>query len=257
MDLSREWYRSEFLSHEFVDGHRPLERELSFYEAVVEGDMEAVEKNLKDKDFSNPNGMGKLSENPTQNLRYHFVVSAAMITRYCVHAGMEQDKAYSLSDFYINKMDKCRSVSEIAQVHDVMCKDFCQRMNEIKKSAVLSKHIVLCMDYIYSHIHYRITLDELADNLNISKNYLSALFKKEMGMTVSDYIRSLKIEKACNMLKFSDYSLSEIANYLDFSSESHFIATFSKTIGMTPNVYRKLNFRANEMQDNKEIKTKN
>mgnify|MGYP003303072813 CR=1 FL=1 len=64
--------------------------------------------------FSNPipclsaQLMGKLSENKLQNIRYHFVVTTAMIARYCVHNGMEQEKAYGLSDFYILKMDKCK-----------------------------------------------------------------------------------------------------------------------------------------------------
>lgn len=243
VDLNKEWYRSEFTHHEFLDEHRKLESELSFYEAVVDGNMELVEKNCKMKDFSNPEGMGKLSENPLQNLRYHFVVTVAMITRYCVHGGMEQDKAYSLSDFYILKMDKCKTIEEISELHDVMSKDFCQQMSIIKKSNILSKPIVLCIDYIYSHIHFRITLEELAEYLKLSKNYLSALFKKEMGMPVSTYIMKLKIDKACNLLQLSDYSLSEIANYLSFSSESHFIHTFQKEVGMTPNKYRKSNFR--------------
>lgn len=247
MDLNREWYRSEFVSHEQLNKHRPLEDELSFYDAVCDGNIEAVEANLNSHDFSNPEGMGKLSDNKTQNLRYHFVVTAALITRYCVHAGMEQDKAYSLSDFYINKMDKCKNTTEIAEVHGIMCMDFCKRMNEIKKSTVLSKHVVLCIDYIYSHIHYRITIEDLATHLNISKNYLSSIFKKEMGITISEYIRNIKLEKACNLLRYSDYSLSEIATYLDFSSESHFISVFSKSLGTTPSVYRKNNFRANEI----------
>ena len=48
----------------------------------------------------------------------------------------------------------------------------------------------------------------------------------------------MKIEKAQHMLKYSDYSLVEIANYLAFSSQSHFIQTFKKLIGVTPKKYR-------------------
>lgn len=243
MELNREWYRSEFIHHEFVGEHRQLESELSFYEAVVAGDMAQVDKNCEKNDFSNPEGMGILSEDPLRNLRYHFVVTVAMITRYCVHGGMEQDRAYSLSDFYILKMDKCKNIQEISKLHDIMCKDFCQQMNIIRKSKVLSKPVVLCLDYIYSHIHYRITLEELADYVSLSKNYLSALFKQEMGIPVSSYITNLKIEKACNLLQYSDYSLSEIAAYLSFSTESHFIQVFRRKIGFTPYEFRKNNFR--------------
>lgn len=245
MNLTKEWYRSEFVSHEMIEGHRSLEKELSFYDAVANGNMEFVENNCKRKDFTNPEGMGKLSDNPIQNLRYHFVIGVAMITRYCIHAGMEQEKAYSLSDFYIMKMDKAQSLSEISDIHDLMSMDFCKQMHKLRKSQVLSKTIVLCIDYIYSHIHYRITIKELAEYLNLSESYLSKLFHKEMGLPLSQYILGLKIEKAKNLLQYSDYNIVDIANYLSFSSPSHFIQVFQKYTGQTPHKFRTKNFRAN------------
>mgnify|MGYP001530149058 CR=1 FL=1 len=123
MDLSKDWIRSEFINHEILEQHRILENELTFYNAIVDGNIEYIE------------GMGKLSENKLQNIRYHFVVTTAMITRYCVHGGMEQEKAYALSDFYILKMDKCHSIQEIADLHDTMCLDFCNKMNVQKKKS--------------------------------------------------------------------------------------------------------------------------
>lgn len=244
MDLSKEWHRSEFVSHEMLAEHRLLENELHFYNAIINGDREYLDNNFKNKTFTDPAGMGKLSENPLQNIRYHFVVTTAMITRYCVHAGMEQAKAYTLSDFYILKMDKCRTSDEISALHDTMCYDFCDRMNILRRSQILSKPIVLCIDYIYSHIHYRITIKELAEHLNISESYLSKLFRKEMGVTLSDYILSLKIDKAKNLLRYSDYNIVDIANNLSFSSQSHFIQVFQKKTGLSPHKYRTKYFRS-------------
>ncbi len=243
MDLSKEWYRSEFVNHESVETHRVIETEFTFYDAIANGNLAYVEENCNSNAFVNPDGMGKLSENPLQNIRYHFVVTTAMIVRYCVHAGMEQEKAYGLSDFYILKMDKCQSVDEINKLHDVMCLDLCNRMNIIRNKQILSKPIVLCIDYIYSHIHYRITIKELADYLNISESYLSRLFLKEMGLPLSQYILDLKIEKAKNLLQYSDYNIVDIANYLSFSSQSHFIQVFQKKVGLTPHKYRTQHFR--------------
>lgn len=243
MDLTREWYRNEFLDHEMLESHREIESELDFYMAIADGNIDFVQKNCNSNAFMNPEGMGVLSEDPLRNIRYHFVVTVAMVTRYCVHAGMEQEKAYNLSDFYILKMDKCKSIEEISRLHDKMSMDFCQQMNVIKSSQILSKPIVLCMDYIYSHLHYRITIREVAEHLGLSEGYLSRLFSKEMGVSFSKYIVSLKIDKAKNLLKFSDYSISEIAYYLAFSSESHFIQVFQKNVGMTPQKFRNKNFR--------------
>lgn len=193
--------------------------------------------------FRNPEGKGRLSDNELQNIRYHFVVATAMITRYCVMGGMELEKAYNLSDFYIQKMDKLNTIAEIVSLHNTMCFDFCNKMNIIKKSQILSKPVVLCMDYIYSHIHSRITIKQLAEHTNLSESYLSKLFCKEIGMPVSTYIALQKIEKAKNMLSYSDYSLADIANYLSFSSQSHFIQVFSKYVGVTPHKYRDKHFR--------------
>lgn len=243
MDLSKEWYRSEFINHEMPEKHRVIENEFNFYDAIVAGNLEYLEDNCKNNTFTNPEGMGKLSESPLQNLRYHFVVTAAMITRYCVHAGMEQEKAYNLSDFYILKMDKSQTLHEISKLHDRMCLDFCSQMNILCRKQILSKPIVLCIDYIYSHLHYRITIKELAEYLKISESYLSKLFCKEMGLPLSRYILDLKIEKAKNLLQYSDYAIIDIANYLSFSTQSHFIQVFQKKTGLTPHKYRSQNFR--------------
>lgn len=243
MDITKEWYKSEFLQHELLEQHRAIEHEFTFYDAIAAGDVAVVKQNCNSNAFTNPDGMGKLSENKLQNIRYHFVVTAAMIARYCVHNGMEQEKAYGLSDFYILKMDKCKSISEISTLHDTMCIDYCSQMQLVMKQQTLSKPIVLCMDYIYSHLHYRITLKDLAQYLNLSESYLSRLFRKEMGISVGNYILELKIDKAKNLLQYSEYTTAEISNYLAFSSQSHFIQVFQKRTGLTPYKYRMHHFR--------------
>lgn len=245
MDLNKEWHRSEFMSHEGTPSHRIIETEFTFYDAIANGNVEYVTENCRENTFTNPEGMGKLSDHALQNIRYHFVITTAMITRYCVHGGMEQEKAYTLSDFYINKMDKCTSIREISTLHGVMCQDFCKKMEQIRKQQVISKPIVLCIDYIYSHIHYRITIKELAEYLGISESYLSKLFHREVSIPLSQYILNLKIEKAKNLLQFSSYSIVDIANYLSFSSQSHFIQVFQKSTGNTPHKYRTQYFRNN------------
>ena len=67
---------------------------------------------------------------------------------------------------------------------------------------------------------------------------MSRLFKKETGDSVSAYIRRQKIDMAKNLLRYSDYSMIDIANRLSFSSQSHFIQQFRDIVGMTPKKYR-------------------
>jgi YesN/AraC family two-component response regulator len=247
MNYDKEWNHMEFTQREVSISHRPVEDELLFYNAVKNGDINYVANNCMNHVFLNPEGMGLLSENPLQNLKYHFVVTAAMITRNSIDGGMETEKAYGLSDFYIQKVDKCQSEEEISNLHQMMCSDFTKRMQLLHKNKVHSKHIVLCIDYIYNHIHDRITLKELADKLDLSTSYLSILFVTEVGMSISDYIRKNKIERAENLLKFSDYDIADIANYFSFSSQSHFTQAFEKQVGLSPKKYRDKYYRKSWM----------
>lgn len=242
-NLRNEWYSHELSDSESDTYHRPMEEEYSFYSAVKNGDMDFVRNNLNQGVFANPEGMGVLSKNPLTNIKYHFVVTVALVTRNCVEGGLELEQAYRLSDFYILKMDSCPTVKAITDLHKDMVLDFTGKMLLLQKNAIISKPIVQCTDYIYSHINERITINKLADHTELSPSYLSRLFKQNLGISVSDYIREKKIEKAQNLLKYSDISLIEIANYLAFSSQSHFIQTFEKYVGLSPKKYRDIHYR--------------
>lgn len=240
MGLQQEWYIQETKDSEEERIHRPQNEENSFYQAVSSGDIDAVRQNCEQKRFTASEGVGILSRNPVTNLKYHFVVTTALISRLCINKGMEMEQSFRLSDFYILKLDSLQTTQDIAALHDRMVLDFTGKMRLLRKNSGTSKPVTACIEYIYAHIKERITIEDLADHTNLSTSYLSRLFKDEIGISVSDYIREQKIEKAQNLLKYCDYSLIEIANYLSFSSQSHFIQIFKKLVGMTPKKYRDL-----------------
>ena len=78
----------------------------------------------------------------------------------------------------------------------------------------------------------------MAEELYLSRPYLSAKFKRETGQTLTDYILREKTEEAKRLLRWSDKSASAIASYLGFSSHGHFIKVFKKYAGLTPQEYR-------------------
>lgn len=221
--------------------HRPPTEEFLFYQAVTNGDIEAVRKNCEQERFLDCDGVGMLSRNLVTNFKYHFVITTAMITRLCKQKGMELEQAFRMSDFYIQKLDDIHTVRGVRDLHDEMVLDYTEKMRKIHRSDTNSRHINVCKEYIYSHIKERITVEDLADELGVSASYLSRLFKKETKESVSDYIRRQKIEMAKNLLQYSEYSLIDIANRLSFSSQSHFIQQFRDYVGMTPKKYRDLN----------------
>ena len=221
--------------------HRQPTEEFLFYQAVSGGDVEAVKNNCRQERFLDSDGVGILSRNHITNLKYHFVITTAMVTRLCKQKGMELEQAFRMSDFYIQKLDDIHTIEGLRSLHDAMVLDYTEKMRRICRSDTNSRHINICKEYIYSHVKERITVEDLADVLGVSASYLSRLFKKETGDSVSTYIRRQKIEMAKNLLQYSEYSMIEIANRLSFSSQSHFIQQFRESVGMTPKKYRDLN----------------
>ena len=159
---------------------------------------------------------------------FYKVVTTALITRNCVLAGMVQEQAYRLSDFYIRLMDEAGTPEEVESIHKKMVLDYTNRMLSLQKEGEISNIVSQCIDYIYKNIHDRITVDDLAEHVGVSRSHLSRLFKKELNISISEYIRNRKLDRAQNLLQYSDYSAIEITNYLAFASQSHFIMSFKK-----------------------------
>ncbi len=241
MNVDRKLSHIEFLNREYNVSHLSYEREMAFFHSIKQGDYAEAQRLFKP---FNCEEMGKLSDDSLRNLKYHLVITVAFITRYCIEGGMEMEAAYNLSDIYIRSVDKCRTEDEINMLHREVVADYAQRMNIIRKQNRYPKTVTMCLDYIYDNLHRKITLEQLAELVKLSPTYLSKLFHKEVGITVSAYITKRRIETAENMLKFSDYSCLEISDYLCFSSESHFIHAFKKHTGYTPKNYREQFFRS-------------
>lgn len=230
----------QFLQRENYASHHKYDYEMLQYEYVKNGDPRAID--LAAEIFLSQ-GTGKLSEDPLRNAKYIFVCAMTLTTRFVIEGGMEPETAYNTSDLYIQSADKCKTVDEVRALHRDMTEYFTKYMSGLKKQNVYSKPVVLCLDYIYDHLHQIITVAELAGAIGVNPSYLSTLFKKEMGLPLSEYIRRKRVETAENMLKYSGYTLTEIGQYLAFSSYSHFADIFHNYTGFTPKEYRNRFFR--------------
>ncbi len=222
--------------------HLPYEKELRFYDAVKNGDIDELKCIMVPLDNSQ---LGRLSDNPFRNMQYHLMITIAFITRFCIEGGMDEETAYTLSDVNIQKTDLCTSTKELSKLHREVVFDYARRMKQIAQKEIFSLPVVQCIDYIYDHLHEPISIDDLAECTKKNATYLCGLFKKEMHTTIGHFIRDKRIEAAENMLKYSDYSPVDISNYLAFNSHSHFISVFKKCTGLTPREYRNLHFRRN------------
>ena len=235
MDAALSDYLFRQREEEYV--HATLRQEMSGFELVKNGDINALKRFLiKHRNAEFP----KLSDSPVQKERYLFVSVITTCCRICIEAGMPSDESYGLSDLYIIRMDRLNTVDEIRALYEEMMLDYAARMKVYReKNTEFSPKILLCMEYIENHMHDRITVQILADEIEMNVSWLSTVFAREVGMSVSDYIRQRKLTCAKHLLSYNEYSCTDIAEYLGFASESHFSALFRKYEGITPKEYRK------------------
>lgn len=111
------------------------------------------------------------------------------------------------------------------------------------KKETLEKNVKIAnniMYYIYTHIDTTINLEELSYDLNISKFHMHRIFKDAFGINIYESIKSIRLQKAANLLLTNKYStISNIANLCGYSSHSSFIKAFSKRFEMSPKQWRK------------------
>lgn len=250
MSNNKDMSEREFMQREYGMLHSPYESELEFYAAVASGNIDKV------RELYTPlavEGYGRLSDDPIRNMKYHLIITIALIARFCIEAGMPMDTAYTISDVYINRLDKSATEQELLEIHLETFVEYTRRMKKINSGEAYSKHVLMCIDLIYENIYKGIRVQEIAQRLRLTPQYISKLFKSEVGLTISEFIMQKRIQAAENMLKYSDYSPLDIGAYLNFSSHSHFIACFKKLTGFTPKQYREEYFRVNwklaEMSD--------
>lgn len=99
----------------------------------------------------------------------------------------------------------------------------------------LAKDII---SYCYENYNTDISLQSIADALHISRCYISRIFSKRLHISFNDYINSLRIRKACEILKAGDMSVTEIAYAVGYNSVRTFDRCFMTVRGMTPKEYR-------------------
>ncbi|MGF2054724.1 helix-turn-helix domain-containing protein [Vagococcus fluvialis] len=122
---------------------------------------------------------------------------------------------FKISDLSIQKLEKLDNSSYIQQLSIDVFINFINRVEKLKNFKY-SKPINDYQNNIFSHFQNIISINDLAKLVNLHPNYLSALLKKEVALTIVDYIHLLKINESKTLITYSNYSLIEISRLLNF-----------------------------------------
>lgn len=215
----------------------PYYAEIRLFSCVQQGDIDKLLKELKNEDSSIITG--KMSDNDLMQYKYMAVSTVTLATRYAIQGGLNEKTAYEFSDKVIMIIDGLNSKSDILLCLANEIVKLTKMVKKSKSHPSHSPHVRKCIFYINENINQKITVSKLSEICGVSSDYLSHIFKEEIGENLSSYITRKKLETAKGLIG-QKKSSREICKILGFSSQSHFITSFKKYYHMTPLEYYNL-----------------
>ncbi len=118
----------------------------------------------------------------------------------------------------------------------IFAKIYLMKKNTLQKRVQIANDI---MYYVYTHIETNIDMDELSEDLKISKFHMHRVFKEVFGKNIYESIKSIRLQKASNLLLTNKFStISDVANMCGYSSQTSFIRVFKERFSMTPKEWK-------------------
>lgn len=229
-----------FYRQENFGRHNPGEQELRELESIKNGDREALRDSISE---TYEGAIGILAKEPLRHYKNVAIGNITLASRAAIQGGVSVENSYSMADSMIQQVEEINNIPEVEAfkrecqyLYAEAVKNEKERgISDAEKNPLVGK----VKDYIFSHLHDKIKVADIAEELGVNPNYLTSVFNKDENISIKKYILQEKIRRSQNLLKYSDYNIQEIGFYLGFSSQSHFTRKFQEIAGMTPNEYRR------------------
>lgn len=223
----------------------PYARKKPYFDAIASGNTEAIDK-LADKNRGYTVALAAKcasEKEAVSKMRYGSLEAASEMCLIAIQSGLLDMVAYDIRDGMVAKLDEAPANSTTLDAYyDIvhsLAREYALRVSYVLKEKKYSPRLVRMMTYIKEHLGERIELASIAEHVNVSRTYASAIFKDELGITISDFILQERMLEAERMLRETDLSVADISGKLAFCSQSYFTKRFTETKGVTPLEYRK------------------
>ena len=212
-----------------------LQAEATLLQCVEEGNFGYQEISEKLRKFS-----GYLSDtgDSLRDGKNSVIVFAALCSRAAVRGGMPAQTSRELETDYLNRIEACRTIPQLAQLRIRMLEDFIERVWQIKDTPQISTAIRRGCDFIRANITRDFTLSEVAAQVGYSDYYFAKKIHKEMGIRINDFIKEVRIDHARILLVTTDRGIDDISDSLHFGNRNYFTRVFREVTGTSPAAYR-------------------
>ena len=182
-------------------------------------------------------GFEKRSADPLRNAKNYLIITNTLLRKAAERGGVHPIYLDSLSSSFAFKIEQFANSNETRDLMVEMCSAYCRlvRKHSINTySPIVQKTILI----IESDLSADLSLSALADAHNISAGYLSTVFKKETGKTLTQFVIERRIKHATKLLESTHLQIQTIALHCGIMDVQYFSKIFKKITGKTPKEYR-------------------
>ncbi len=232
-----------FLSADTETIENPFDEELRELDSIENGEEQKLKQLWTRKSLPDPDPLAPDKLRSQKNLG---IMTVALASRAAVRGGVVPEIACTLSHDYVRQIEEEQQEEhlerlicncELHYAHMVReLKDYREGKVKMRKNPLVRQ----CKDYIFSHLHEKLCIRDIARELGMNANYLSECFKQYEGISMKNFILQEKIRLAKNLLIHTQDSYITIAESLSFSSQSHLGKEFKKETGFTLRQYREM-----------------
>lgn len=174
---------------------------------------------------------------PVRNIQNYSIICNTILRKAAEQGGVHPVYLDSVSSDFAHRIEAVRTVQKGQELLAEMIRSYCRL---VKKHATrqYSAMVQRTIAYIDSDLSADLRLQTLAQIQNINASYLSTLFKKETGQTVTDHINTKRMEHAAHLLQTTRLQVQSVAQHCGISDANYFSKLFKKHTGMTPGEYR-------------------
>lgn len=171
-----------------------------------------------------------------ETVRVRALELTTLLSRVAIDGGASADSVYNLNSQFIALMSQEQNLDELCYLLQNVVESFVDAAFYHQDQG--NPHIRKALQYIASNYPHRITLEDIAAEVGLSANHVSALFSKVVGMGFRDYLCHVRVEESKRLLQSTDYSLAQIAAATGFPDQSYFSKAFKRLVGISPGKYR-------------------
>ena len=177
-------------------------------------------------------------EDPLRNAKDMVIAASTAMRKAVEQAEVHPLYIDGLSGQLLREIEEAESVAQVSALVPRMIRHYCLLVQTYSRERY-SGTVRDVLNFVDFHYMEPLNLETLANKYAVNKNYLSTRFRKEVGMTVTDYINLTRVRRSLKLLSSTCLSMPEIAERCGFSDANYFTRTFKKFHGTTPNEYRK------------------